>query len=172
MLLLTMFLVAIAGVLLSVAGPLWHTKTQRDKEADLLWIGDNYARAIASYHAASPAQMREYPQKLEQLLLDLRQPNTMRHLRRLYRDPMTGSTEWGLIKDGSGRITGVYSLGKGAPLKQGGFEKNWARFNNAKSYADWIFVAEPDNAASPAVPGGAVGGAPSPNFSAPASIVR
>jgi type II secretory pathway pseudopilin PulG len=146
-LLLTMFLVAVIGILLAVAGPVWRTEMQRDKEAELLWVGDEYARAIARYYAASPPPMLQYPEKLGQLLLDVRQPNTVRHLRRLYRDPLTGSSEWGLIKDGGGRVTGVYSLGKGMPLKQGGFEKAKAKFNDAKSYADWTFVAAPVNAA-------------------------
>jgi type II secretory pathway pseudopilin PulG len=145
-LLMTMFLVAVIGILLTVAGPVWRTERQRDKEADLLWVGDQYANAIAAYYAASPPPQVLYPQKLSELLLDARQPNVVRHLRRLYRDPLTGSTDWGMIKDASGRITGVYSLANGVPLKQGGFEKAQAKFNDAKSYADWKFIAEPGKA--------------------------
>ncbi len=152
MLLLVMFIVAVTGILLAVAGPVWHTEMQRDKEAELLWIGDQFSRALAGYYAASPTATREYPRELKQLLLDPRQPNSVRHLRRLYRDPMTGSAEWGLIKDGSGGITGVYSLSKGVPLKRGGFEKAKARFNDAKSYAEWSFVAEQGSATAAASP--------------------
>lgn len=169
MLLLTMFLIALVGILLSVAGPIWHTALQREKEADLLWIGGEYARAIAAYYAA-PAQAREYPQQLGQLLHDARHQNTVRHLRRLYRDPLTGSAEWGLIKDAGGRITGVYSLGKGTPLKQGGFDKKNARFNEARSFADWTFLAEPADAASPL--GTAAAGMPAPGTSAPFPSLR
>ena len=152
MLLLVMFIVAVVGILLAVAGPVWHTEMQRDKEADLLWIGDQYARAIGQYYAALPAH--QYPQQLRDLLLDRRQANTVRYLRRLYRDPLTGSTEWGTVKDGSGGITGVYSLGKGVPLKQGDFEKDESAFAGAMSYADWTFVARP-SAPSRASLGGA-----------------
>jgi type II secretory pathway pseudopilin PulG len=143
MLLLVMFIVAVIGIMLSVAGPVWRTEMRRDKEAELLWIGDHYASAISRYYAASPTQARQYPRQLRDLLLDRRQPNTVRYLRRLYRDPFTGSTEWGLVKDGSGNIMGVYSRGTGAPLKQGGFDKGKSNFNDAKSYADWAFVARP-----------------------------
>lgn len=174
MLLLVMFIVAVIGILLSVAGPVWYTERQRDKEAELLWRGEQYAHALAGYYAASPGPARQYPQQLEQLLLDQRQPNTVRHLRRLYRDPFTGRKEWGLIKDGSGGITGVYSLGKGVPLKQAGFDKSKAKFTGAKSYADWTFIADPGNtAASPApAPGPAsnqptVPSAPVPSAPAP-----
>lgn len=150
MLLLVMFIVAVIGILLSVAGPVWRTEMQRDKEAELLWIGDRYARAISQYYAASPARARQYPRQLRDLLLDRRQPKTVRYLRRLYRDPFTGSTKWGLVKDGSGDIMGVYSLGTGVPLKQGGFDKGKSKFNDAKSYADWTFVAKPPESTVPA----------------------
>jgi type II secretory pathway pseudopilin PulG len=147
-LLLTMFLVAIIGVMLTVAGRVWHTEMQREKEVELLVVGGEIARAITRYHAAS----LQYPENLDQLLRDSRQQNTVRYLRRLYRDPITGGKTWGLIKDVNGRITGVYSLGKGEPLKQAGFDTAQAKFKGAKSYADWTFVAEPGNTASAVVP--------------------
>jgi type II secretory pathway pseudopilin PulG len=165
MLLLVMFIIAVMGILLAVAGSVWHTRMQRDKEAELLWIGEQFSSALAGYYAAPSVQAHEYPRKLEQLLLDSRQPTVVRHLRRLYRDPFTGSVEWGLVKDGSGGITGVYSLGKGAPLKQGGFTKKTAKFGEARTYGDWIFVADPGNAASSPAPasGGAGSGQPVPS---------
>lgn len=168
MLLLLMFIVAVVGILLAVAGPVWRTEMKRDKEAELLYIGDQYARALASYQAASPLQVREYPRKLEQLVLDTRQPNTTRHLRRIYRDPITGSADWGLVKDGSGCITGVYSLAKGIPLKQAGFEKKRAKFNDAKAYAEWVFIAEPVGSAGTST--SAVGDVGFPRSASSASI--
>jgi hypothetical protein len=141
-LLLTMFLVAAIGIMLTVAGRVWRTEMLREREAELLVVGSEIARAITRYHAVS----LQYPENLNQLLLDTRQQNTVRYLRRLYRDPITGSKTWGLIKDVNGRITGVYSLGKGEPLKQAGFETAQAKFKGAASYADWTFVAEPGNA--------------------------
>lgn len=144
-LLLTMFLVALIGIMLTVAGRVWRTEMQREKEAELLVVGAEIAKAITRYHAVS----LQYPENLKQLLLDTRQQNTVRYLRRLYRDPVTGSGTWGLIKDVNGRITGVYSLGKGEPLKQAGFDTAQAKFKGAKSYSDWAFVAEPGNTMAP-----------------------
>jgi len=146
-LLLAMFAVALIGILLAVAGPVWRTEMRRDKEADLLWIGEQYARAIASYQAASPPPVPQYPENLGQLVLDTRQPVVTRHLRRLYRDPLTGKADWGLVKDANGRITGVFSRAEGTPLKQGGFDKALAAFGGAERYADWKFVAESGKAA-------------------------
>jgi type II secretory pathway pseudopilin PulG len=140
MLLLLMFLVALMGILLAVAGGVWHTAAQRDKEAQLLFVGEEYRRALVRYFAATPPGMPANPERLEQLLLDERQLVPVRHLRRLYRDPLTDSVEWGLVKEG-GRISGVYSLGKGVPIRQAGFPDWAAGFRDAKSYAAWQFVA-------------------------------
>lgn len=139
-LLLTMFLVAVMGILLAVAGRVWRTDMQREREAQLLFAGAEYARALGRYAAATPPGLPTLPEKLDQLLLDQRQPAPMRHLRRLYRDPMTDGPDWGLVKSGD-RIAGVYSLAAGAPLKQAGFAGANAGFAGAGSYADWRFVA-------------------------------
>lgn len=140
MLLLTMFIVAFIGIMLVGLGRVWHTEAQRDKEVELLMIGEAYASAITRYHAVSPSQ---YPENLEQLLLDTRQPRTVRHLRRLYRDPLTGNNEWGIVKDVGGRVIGVYSKATGVPFKQHGFVGGRTNFNGARNYADWAFVATP-----------------------------
>lgn len=158
-LLMTMFLIAIMGIMLTVAGRVWRTEMQREKEAELLVVGQEIARAITRYHSTS----LQYPQTLEQLLLDPNQQNTVRHLRRLYRDPITGDKKWGLIKDINGRITGVYSLGKGVPLKQAGFDAARAKFKGAQTYADWTFLAEAGNLAQGAMPGTLPGQGGSPN---------
>ena len=168
MLLLAMFAVAIIGILLAVAGPVWTTEMRRDKEADLLWVGDQYAQALGRYYAASPAQARLFPRRLEDLLLDQRQLTTVRYLRQLYRDPLTGSNEWGLVKDADGRISGVYSLGKGVPLKQRNFDKDYAKFQGADSYAKWQFVARATASAAAAKPAPTAGAAPARTNVAPA----
>ena len=138
MLLMLMFVVALMGILLAVTGGLWHTAVMRDKEAQLLFVGGEYRRALARYTAATPPGMPSAPERLEQLLLDERQQVPVRHLRRLYRDPITDSAEWGLVKEG-GRIAGVYSLGTGTPLKQAGFPAWAGEFAASKSYAAWLF---------------------------------
>lgn len=161
-LLLTLFLVAVVGVLLAVAGRVWQTESRRAREAELLAVGAEFARALGRYRDATPNGTPEFPQRLEQLLDDRRQPVTTRHLRRLYRDPLTGSSEWGLVKDAAGRIAGVYSLAPGTPIRQDGFPPDHAAFAGAAGYADWRFVAvNAGPAVAAAVPAGPVA-APAP----------
>ena len=81
--------VALAGVALAAAGMLWSTTAKRDKEAELLFVGDQFRRAIGSYYEGTPGAKR-YPQRLADLLEDKRLAITRRHLRRIYADPMTG----------------------------------------------------------------------------------
>ncbi|MFB8828608.1 type II secretion system protein [Azotobacter sp. CWF10] len=137
-----LFLVALMGGALAAAGQFWSTASQRDRERDLLWIGNQYAMALRSYHRNSPGNAR-YPQSLEELLEDRRQIKRQRHLRRLYADPVTGSREWGLIRSSDGRIAGVYSLSERRPLKSANFPPGWEGFEGMTRYADWQFVAEP-----------------------------
>ena len=133
------------------------TAVRRDKEAELLFAGDEFARAIARYRAAVPGS-QQYPQGLENLLADNRFPNVRRHLRRIYRDPMTGSIDWGLVRGPNGGIVGVYSTSIAQPLKTANFPKDYAAFAGAKSYRDWVFA--PGGGAAGAPAGATPGGSP------------
>lgn len=139
-LLAVIFLVAVLGVGMAALGTVWETASRREKETQLLFVGDQYRRAIESYYRATPGGVKQYPRSLEDLLLDRRFPNIVRHLRRLYPDPLTGGTDWGLVKEGEG-ISGVYSLSEGRPMKQGGFSKDYEVFEGAEDFVDWRFVA-------------------------------
>jgi type II secretory pathway pseudopilin PulG len=152
-----LFFLAIAGLALASVGVVWHTANLREKERELLFVGAQFRSAILQYHASSPGA-RRYPAQLEELLQDNRYPNVRRYLRRVYRDPLTGNTEWGLVKAPDGGILGVYSLAPGQPFKSGGFSTTEAGFEDAESYADWKFVAvvpgSPQTASAvPATPG-------------------
>jgi type II secretory pathway pseudopilin PulG len=136
-----MFLIVLMGAALAGAGQLWSTVSQRAKERELLWVGSQYAQALRSYYRRSPG-VALYPQSLDELLDDRRFPATQRHLRRLYPDPMTGSSEWGLVRSFDGRIAGVYSRAQQRPLKQAHFPAQWVDFEGMGSYRDWQFVAE------------------------------
>ena len=136
-----LFFVSFMGVSLAAAGVVWEVRVRREKEADLLFIGAEFRRAITDYYRLTPQAAKELPQRLEDLVEDRRGLVTRRHLRRVYRDPVTGSNEWGLTLIG-GRISGVYSLAAGVPIRQGGFAAADARFEGARRYADWRFVAE------------------------------
>jgi hypothetical protein len=133
-----------------------QTAQQRERERALLWVGEQYRQAIASYHAASPSRVPTYPTRLQDLLQDPRYAQPRRHLRRLYADPITGNSEWALLKaPGAGAgIVGVASLSSAAPLKRHGFAPAQAGFEAAESYAEWRFVFVHDGAAPPAAAGG------------------
>jgi type II secretory pathway pseudopilin PulG len=135
-----LFAVAGMGLLLAAAAEVWDTAARREKEAELLFIGDQFARAIAAYHAHSPGAAKQYPEKLEDLLEDKRLQAQPRHLRKIFRDPMTNSAEWGLVKAG-GRIVGVHSRSAGKPIRTR-FIGRFAALSGAASYAEWVFGGE------------------------------
>jgi len=136
-----LFLLAGLGVALAALGTVWHTAAQREKERDLLFIGDQYRRAIASFweKPLPVGTVRRLPKDFAELLRDPRFPNTVRHLRRIYRDPMTGDAEWGLVKETDGGISGVYSLSTGTPFRRANFPSDYVHFQEAQSYSEWIF---------------------------------
>ena len=71
---------SVMAVMLGVALPSWRTFVQREKEAELVFRGEQYARAITLFQ-------RKYanasPPNLDVLV-------TERFLRKLYKDPITG----------------------------------------------------------------------------------
>jgi len=69
----------------------------------------------------------------------------VRHLRRLYRDPLTRGPEWGLVKSPDGFILGVHSLSQEPPIKSGGFAYRDRAFDGAATYADWQFIHAGDS---------------------------
>jgi type II secretory pathway pseudopilin PulG len=136
-----LFLLAGLGVALAALGTVWSTASQREKELDLLFIGDQYRRAIESFWKIPlpVGTPRRLPKDFDELLLDPRFPNTVRHLRRVWRDPLTGSSEWGLVKEADGGISGIHSLSTRQPFKSANFPPAYEQFQGASSYRDWIF---------------------------------
>ncbi len=47
-----LFAVALIGTSLGIVGQLWHMEMQREKEAQLLWVGNQYRQAIEQYWRA------------------------------------------------------------------------------------------------------------------------
>ena len=144
-----LFFIAFMGANLALAGVVWELRVRRDKEADLLAIGNEIRAAIRNYFELSPGGAKQLPARLEDLVEDKRFPVPRRHLRRIYPDPLTAKADWGLILLGE-RITGVYSKAPGTPIKQGDFAPVETRFAGAQSYAEWRFV--PAEIATPVVP--------------------
>jgi type II secretory pathway pseudopilin PulG len=115
---------------------------QREKELELLFIGEQFRAAILSYWKETPGGAHSWPVRMEDLLEDRRFPSARRHLRRIYTDPISGSSTWGLVHQGAA-LVGVYSEAAGVPFRQVGFAPAQKGFEGATRYADWRFVAEP-----------------------------
>ncbi len=114
------------------------TEARRAAEAELLFRGQAYASAIESYYQAdSPGT---YPGSLADLLEDPRSEGR-RHIRRLY--PPVFSEEWQLLPAADGGIAGVAIASDKVPFKRSGFSAKLAGFENAETYADWEFYAQP-----------------------------
>lgn len=138
-----MILVTIMGVVLAATGAVWHTAQKQERERELLFIGDQFRRALNLYYLHSLGNARRYPLSLEELLKDPRYPGTQRYLRRIYADPVTGSTKWGLIKGPGGEIFGVYSQSQDEPLKKANFSLADRNFEGRTRYSDWVFMPAP-----------------------------
>lgn len=142
--------VTVIGVALAATGEVWQLSAQRERERELLFAGSEFQRAIQRYYSAGPGPMRRYPRDFDELLRDPRFPNVVRHLRRVYRDPVTGKAEWGIVRAPDGGMLGVYSLSHARPIKRGRFSVAHARFAGAQHYSDWKFLASADAVPYPA----------------------
>lgn len=131
--------IALSGTALAGVGRIWALEAQRERERELLFIGEQFRRALGAYHAQSPGRVRQYPADLADLVEDGRFPEPRRHLRRIWRDPITGSTDWGVVRAPDGRIVGVHSRSEQRPLKRANFRPRDEGFEGRSRYADWIF---------------------------------
>jgi type II secretory pathway pseudopilin PulG len=113
-------------------------------EQDLLDIGAAFSDALQSYAAATPKGQPPQPPSLQELLKDPRTPALRRHLRKIFVDPATGSTEWGIVYQadkGAGGVVAVYSLSQARPLKIGNFDARFVGFDGKQHLSDWKFTA-------------------------------
>jgi type II secretory pathway pseudopilin PulG len=134
--------IAVLGVLLAVAGNIASTQRKRERERELLFVGDQFRKAIGQYYERSPG-LKQFPKSIDDLLLDRRYPSIQRYLKRPFRDPITGKSEWGLVSGPGDTVMGVYSLSEDKPLKQVDFKDEYAPFEGANRYSDWQFVYVP-----------------------------
>ncbi|HEY8102469.1 MAG TPA: type II secretion system protein [Burkholderiaceae bacterium] len=135
-----LILVAIISLVSTATLQVGAVQERRAAEEELLEIGAEYSQALASYAAASPPGQKRSPSTLQDLVRDRRFPTPRRHLRKIYADPLTGKTEWGLVMapDGSG-IIGIYSLSDAQPIKIANFETPNENFAKKTSYKFWVF---------------------------------
>lgn len=160
-LMIVLIMVVILGLGFGWSGMTWKTIRQREKEEELLWRGDQFRRAIESFVKArqaptnpnqqgftppSPANQAAaaaaYPRSLDDLLKDPGKTGALRHLRKVYKDPVTGD-DFVLITAPGGGIKGVRSASKEEPFKKDGFSEVYEPFKDAESYQKWEFVFEP-----------------------------
>ena len=78
---------AVMAVLMSAAVPAWRTLAQREREEELVFRGEQYARAVMLFQRKYGGSL---PPKLDVLL-------EQRFLRKKYRDPMTADGEFQLV---------------------------------------------------------------------------
>jgi type II secretory pathway pseudopilin PulG len=145
--------IALISIAASSSLSLGATMARRDAERQLLAVGLEFQQALRSYAGVPPGATlptaARGPRSLEELLKDPRVPGTRRHLRQIYADPLTGRTQWGLVKDAEGYILGIYSLADGKPNQRHGFESQLS-LNDAENYSQWVFGLPPAVRSRPA----------------------
>jgi hypothetical protein len=88
-LLIVMMMATLLLISLAAALPSIYVEGQRDKEKELIFRGEQYARAIILFHE----QFKRYPTSVKELL----HTNNLSFLRKAYPDPMTRSGKWRFI---------------------------------------------------------------------------
>jgi type II secretory pathway pseudopilin PulG len=95
-LLAVMLLITLMLIAMSVELPRIAQQVKRDKEEELVHRGTDYARAVKRYYH----KFNSYPSSIEQL----KDTNHIRFLRKEYKDPITGESEWKLVHAGEAEI--------------------------------------------------------------------
>jgi type II secretory pathway pseudopilin PulG len=111
--LMALLLVALTSAGTAAIAETWSHARQREKEAELLWIGNQFKQAIGLYYQRSPGTVKRYPEKLEDLLEDNRFLTRQRYLRRIYANPMTRNREWEVVPAPQGGIMGIRADNRG-----------------------------------------------------------
>lgn len=137
--------VALIGVGLVATSEVWSQSRQREKERELLFIGNQFRHAIALYYQRTPGMVKRFPEKLQDLLEDKRYLVTQRHLRKIFVDPMTGKPDWGIVPAPGGGIMGVYSRSMDRPIKTADFPAEDQSFEGARRYSQWRFIYQPES---------------------------
>lgn len=135
-------IISIIGIHVAAGLKLGAVTHRRDAELQLLEVGNQYRIALLSYAVATPTGQSPNPPTLQSLLRDPRFPGVVRHLRKIYADPITGDYDWQLVMtpDHSG-IIGIHSRSAQHPIKIGNFDPEFQNFARKTSYQDWIFGA-------------------------------
>jgi type II secretory pathway pseudopilin PulG len=173
---------SVMAIIMSVAMPVWNTAARRERETELIFRGEQYARAVALFQRKNAGA---FPPSLDVLL-------NGRYLRAKYKDPMTEDGEFQLVPVGAiqagppaggraGQVIPPPQPGRGAQTAQlqggragvgaqgggimGVMSKSTAEglrlYNGRSHYNEWLFVAtqattqagSPTGAQNPGQPG-------------------
>jgi type II secretory pathway pseudopilin PulG len=138
-----LILLAIMAIVSATALQVGAIVHRRAAEEALLDVGREFSRALESYRLATPVGQPSEPATLQDLLRDPRFPGVVRHLRKLYYDPISGRQEWGIqrLEDSRG-IVGIFSLSDARPIKIANFELRLQGFTGKSSYQEWVFTRQ------------------------------
>jgi type II secretory pathway pseudopilin PulG len=177
---------AVMAIMMTAALPVWKTTAQREKEAELIFRGEQYARAIRLYQAKIAGAL---PPSIDLLV-------EQRFLRKKYKDPITND-DFQVLSAGQtagvgipgaqqnlqnaaaqlGGRAGRAAVGQAGPVVGGitgvvskSTETSLRLYNNRNKYNEWTFVfvqpAQGRGAGQPGV-GGQRQGAPGPGRGQP-----
>lgn len=138
-----LIMVAIVAAGATAALEAGATLQRRDVEAELLAIGGEFRAALQSYADATPVGMPQAPLELRELLRDPRYPGLRRHLRRIHPDPLSGKSEWGIVRAPDGRIAGIHSLSRTPVIRRASFPLGLEHFATAARHDEWVFAPLP-----------------------------
>jgi type II secretory pathway pseudopilin PulG len=106
----SVLLVTLSGALIN-----WQKAIQREREEELIYRGKQFMRAVELWQRKFPGT---YPTTIDALL----STNNTRFLRKKWKDPITNSDEWRLLKVNSdGSISGLTVLPGSGPLGPSNF---------------------------------------------------
>jgi type II secretory pathway pseudopilin PulG len=142
--------IAIMSIVMSALLPVWRQQMQREKEAELIFRGEQYARAIYLFQRSNGGQ---YPPSIDALVQG-------RYLRRKYKDPMTEDGEFLPLSVGANQPgpQGGPAGQRGVP--QGGSQRgsgpgSGMQMNSARGSGSSLQpFAVPDRVPSPGLGGG------------------
>jgi len=146
-----MLMLILVGIGALSAAEIWSTARKREREVELLWVGDQYRRAVESYWKTTPGPRKVLPTTISQLLNDDRFPNPVHHLRQAYRDPMAEDTDFEPVIINNA-LVGVHSTSTAVPMKHAHFPRKYAQFATAEDYSQWKFVFIPPTRATTGPP--------------------
>lgn len=149
-------IIAVMNVLVAATLPYWSQVMKRDREAELIFRGLQYAEAIRVFQQ----RFNRLPNTLDELI-DV----NPRSIRRMWPDPMTDSGEWEPVRGqlrqagGGGQVAGGTAPGGARPQDDGrgdsprplgpiigvrsrSEEASVRQFMGASQYSKWQFTVE------------------------------